>query len=296
VTTARRIGSLAAVIALGCAPGAHAQDAAALRSREAALGGQLATNQFHRPLVIESRQADGVLEGDVYAVVAYPYGIVGPALQGMENWCDILMVHLNVKDCVASGTSGQSVLSLAVGRRFDQSLADAFRIDFAYRVAASTPAYLQVLLTAAAGPLGTKNYRIVLEAAPVDGKKSFIHMSYSYAYGSAAELAMQGYLATVGRKKVGFTIVDRDAAGAPVYLGDVRGVIERNTMRYYLAIEGYLAASALPTAQQPEQRLQNWFSAVERYPRQLHEMERDEYLSMKHRELARRDAESVKPD
>jgi hypothetical protein len=107
---------------------------------------------------------------------------------------------------------------------------------------------------------------------------------------------MQGYLATVGRKKVGFTIVDRDAAGTPVYLGDVRGVIERNTMRYYLAIEGYLAASALPAAQQPEQRLENWFSAVERYPRQLHEMERDEYLSMKHRELARRDAESVKPD
>jgi hypothetical protein len=35
---------------------------------------------------------------------------------------------------------------------------------------------------------------------------------------------------------------------------------------------------------------------VERYPRQLHEMERDEYLSMKHRELARRDAALARAD
>jgi hypothetical protein len=278
---------LASLTAALCTAGAHAQDATALHAREVALGGQLAMNQFQKPLVIESRQADGVLEGDVYAVVAYPYSIVGPALQGMDHWCDILMVHLNVKDCAARGSGRESVLSVAVGRRFDQPLPDAFRIDFAYHIASNTPAYLEVLLTAGAGPLGTKNYRIVLEATPADAKTSFVHMSYSYAYGAVAELAMQGYLATTGRNKVGFTIVDRGPDGAPVYLGDVRGVIERNTMRYYLAIEGYLAAYALPAAEQPERRLQNWFAAVERYPRQLHEMERGDYLSMKHRELAR---------
>jgi len=286
----------ASLVALACPAAGHAQDATALRAREAALDGRLATNQFHRPLVIDSRHSNGVLEGDVYAVVAYPYTVVGPALQGMDHWCDILMVHLNVKDCVARGAGEQSVLSLAVGRRFDQPLAEAFRIDFAYRVAASTPGYLEVLLTAGAGPLGTKDYRIVVEASPVDAKSTFVHMSYSYAYGVAAEVAMRGYLATLGRGKVGFTIVDRDAAGAPVYLGDVRGVIERNTMRYYLAIEGYLAASALPAPERRERRLENWFAAVERYPRQLHEMERGEYLAMKHRELGRRDADAVKPE
>ena len=286
----------ASLVSLACSAGVHAQDAAALHEREAGLAGALAANQFHRPLVIQSRRSRGTLEGDVYAVVAYPYAIVGPALQGMDHWCDILMVHLNVKDCVARGAGEQSVLSLAVGRRFDHPLADAFRIDFAYRVAASTPGYLEVLLTADAGPLGTKDYRIVVEASPVDAKSTFVHMSYSYAYGVAAEVAMRGYLATLGRDKVGFTIVDRDAAGAPVFLGDVRGVIERNTMRYYLAIEGYLAASALPAPERRERRLENWFAAVERYPRQLHEMERGEYLAMKHRELGRRDADAVKPE
>ena len=33
--------------------------------------------------------------------------------------------------------------------------------------------------------------------------------------------------------------------------------------------------------------MHDWFAAIERYPLQLHELERDEYLSMKRRELAR---------
>ena len=141
-----------------------------------------------------------------------------------------------------------------------------------------------MLLNADAGPLGTKDYRIVFEAIPIDAKSSFVHMSYAYRYGLAARLAMQGYLATIGRNKVGFSVTGREADGAPIYIGNVRGVVERNTMRYYLAIEAFLGAYALPTAQQPEQRRSDWFAAIERYPRQLHEMERADYMAMKRRE------------
>jgi hypothetical protein len=151
-----------------------------------------------------------------------------------------------------------------------------------------------VLLNADAGPLGTKNYRIVLEAIPLDANSTFVHLSYSYAYGMLGRVAMQSYLATIGRNKVGFSIIERKPDGTPVYVADVRGVIERNTMRYYLAIEAYLGAYALPVSEQAETRLRAWFDAVERYPRQLHELGRDEYLSMKRRELARQEAMAVK--
>ncbi len=57
---------------------------------------------------------------------------------------------------------------------------------------------------------------------------------------------MQGYLATIGRDKVGFSIVGSRADGQPVYVHGTRGVIERNTMRYYVAIEAYLGTMALP--------------------------------------------------
>ena len=280
--------------ALCFAPGAHAQDATTLRARQTLLRDQLTNNQFQRPLVLESTQTDGTLKSDVYAVAPHPYSVVGQALQGMDHWCDILMLHLNVKSCRARGSGDDSILSVAIVLKFDQPLADAYRVDFAYRVAASNPDYLAVILAANAGPLGTTDYRILLEAIPLEAKTSFLHMSYSYAYGIVAGVAMSGYLATIGRDKVGFTIVERNPDGTPVYVGGERGVIERNTMRYYLAIEAYLGAYTLPAAEQPEKRLRDWFAAVERHPRQLHEMERDEYVSMKHRELARQEIESAR--
>jgi hypothetical protein len=39
-----------------------------------------------------------------------------------------------------------------------------------------------------------------------------------------------------------------------------------------------------------EKRLRDWFAAAERYPRQLHEMEQDEYLDMKRKEHLRQQA------
>lgn len=70
-------------------------------------------------------------------------------------------------------------------------------------------------------------------------------------------------------------------------MGGMRGVIERNTMRYYLAVEAYLGALATPMPAQIEKRLNDWYAGVERYPVQLHELGRDEYLDLKRREILR---------
>jgi hypothetical protein len=67
-------------------------------------------------------------------------------------------------------------------------------------------------------------------------------------------------------------------------------VVERNTMRYYLAIEAFLGALAAPPQARFEKRLRDWFAAAERYPRQLHEMEQGEYLDMKRKERLRQQA------
>ena len=283
----RFAGALGLFIA-AAANWASAQDAASLHAHYLAIRPELADNPFERPVSIQSTETGDSLKGDVYAVVAHPYSVVGAALQGMDHWCDILMLHLNVKDCEPRGSGADSRLILAVGRRSNQPVQDAYHLDFAYRLAASTPGYLEVLLDANSGPLGTSDYRIVLEAVPIDSSSSFVHMSYSYAYGLAARLAMQGYLATIGRDKVGFSVVGRNIDGTPAFIGDVRGVVERNTMRYFLAIDAYVGAFSLPPDAQPEKRLHDWFAAAELYPRQLHEVERDEYLSLKRAQFAQR--------
>lgn len=265
----------------------QAGDASTLRTRHQALAEQLANNPFQRPLYLESKQGDSQLQGDIYAEVEQPFSAAGPALQGIEQWCELLILHLNVKGCQASGTAAQAMLKLHVGRKFDQPLADAYPFEFHYQVEASEADYLRVALHAPQGPLGTRDYSIVLEVLALPEQRSFLHLSYAYRYGVAASLAMQGYLATGGRDKVGFSIVGTSASGEPQYLDGMRGVVERNTMRYYLAIDAYLGALSLPAAARLDKRLNDWHSSVERYPRQLHELDRTAYLSMKHQEIQR---------
>jgi hypothetical protein len=279
-----RVACLALFVALVPAA-AFAQDAATLRARHAALQEKFANNQFGRPLVLESTQTSGDLKGDVYAVVDHPFPMVQQALQSAEHWCDILILHLNVKRCRA-GSGTAKTINLSVGRKFDQPIEDAYALNFAYRVVAATPDYLQVQLSADEGPLSTKNYRIQVEAVPVDAKRSVIHMSYAYGYGFAAKVAMQTYLSTIGSAKVGFTILERKD-GKPVYQAGVLGLLERNTMRYYLAIDAYLSAYSLPAAEQFEKRIREWYASTERYAAQLHEMEQNEYLDMKRKEMRR---------
>ncbi|CAM5797006.1 hypothetical protein [Rhizobacter fulvus] len=289
-TSWKHAAGLALALALALIAPVHAQDAAGLKARHDSLKEKLANNPFQRPLVLESAQSSGDLKGDVYAVVDQPFTLVGPALQGMDHWCDLLILHLNVKGCTFTGKPPAEVLSLVVGRKFDQPLDDGYKVAFNYTMPAASADYLRVQMSADDGPMGTKNYRLALEAIPLDDKRSFVHMSYAYGYGTAARLAMQAYLATAGRDKVGFSVTGKGEDGKPTYIDGVRGVVERNTMRYYLAIEAYLGSMASPAGDRQEKRLRDWFDATERHARQLHEVERDEYLKMKRNEVQRQRA------
>ncbi|UUZ63708.1 hypothetical protein LP417_31090 [Polaromonas sp. P1-6] len=99
---------------------------------------------------------------------------------------------------------------------------------------------------------------------------------------------MRAYLATLGSGKVGFTQIQQGENS--VHVGGMRGAIERNTMRYYLAIEAYLASLSQPSAQQFNTRLQHWFDATEEYALQLHEVDKSSYVTMKKDEYQRQQA------
>ena len=278
---------LAAGSALAQAPSANGREprAAALLEKHAALAQQLAQNSYKRPLFLESAEGTKTVSGDAYAVLEAPFSSVSTAFKSPDRWCDVLILHINTKYCRASADTSPSKMAVSIGRKTPQQIKDAFSLEFAYRVDAAAPDYLAVQLNADQGPLSTSNYRIALESVPLPGGKTFMHLRYSYSYGVAGRLAMQTYLATLGRGKVGFTqISPRDKAS---YVGGMRGTVERNTMRYYLAIEAYLAALGHAPEQQATARLQYWFDATEGYSRQLHEVDRNAYLSMKKEEYQR---------
>ena len=280
-------GLLAAFAGAGNAQGIPADQ---LRAKHAELGTKLSHNQFRKPLYLDSSESPDGVKGNVYALIEYPFATAAAALNSPDDWCEILILHINTKYCRASMGDQGSILNVSIGNKHHQPLNLANRLEFVYRVAARTPNYLQVTLNADQGPLGTRDYRIVFEAVAVDSGRTFIHVSYAYGFGTVGRLAMQAYLGTLGRSKVGFTVAGTQADGRPRHIGGMRGVVERNTMRYYLAIEAYLGALSTPAQARLEKRLRDWFAAAEHYPRQLHEMERDEYLDMKRKEYLRQQA------
>lgn len=261
-----------------------------LRARYDQLREQLRNNGFHRALYIDSSEVGDMLHGDVYAVLDHPFEKVAGALKEPGDWCDVLMLPFNTKYCKAVGGRSGARLLVRIGRKYDQPVQDAFRLEFSLRPVSATADYFESRLSAAQGPIGTRDYRITVSAVPLEGQRTFLHLSYSYGYGLAGRLAMQGYLATAGADKVGFTATGRDGDGRPIYIGGVRGAIERTAMRYYLAIDAHLASLAAPPGRQLEKRIAAWFDATERYPRQLHEMDRATYVAMKRGEYERQQA------
>jgi hypothetical protein len=290
-------GLLAAALFLLGAAGAGADEtgasgAALLVARYESLRGALERNPYGRPLYLESSELAGAVAGDVYALVEYPFATTQAALSVPERWCDILILHINTKYCSTSVVGTGSVIKIGLGKKNEQSPDQAYGVDVGYRVVADTPNYLQVRLDADQGPLSTRDYRIVLEAIPLASGRTFLHFRFSNAYGLAGRLALQAYLATIGSNKVGFTVVGRQSDGQPRYVGGLRGVVERNSMRYYLAVDSFLGALSAPPGEQSEKRLRDWFRAAESYPVQLHEMQQAEYLAMKRREILRQQAAS----
>jgi hypothetical protein len=261
-----------------------------LRDRYLALSEQLEQSPIRRGLYLESAESTRASRGDIYAVVDYPFAMVRDAFTNPENWCEALILHVNTKYCQADARDERPVLTVAIGKKTEQPLSEAHRVKLGYNVTLSGTDYMAVNLDAEKGPLGTRNYRFALELIALEGEQSFVHVEYSYSHGLLARLAMRLYLATSGSAKVGFTMVGGENDEPPHLVGGVRGALERNTMRYYLALEAFLSAVGIPAPQRFEESLERWYAATERHALQLHEVDHDDYIAMKRNEYLRQQA------
>jgi hypothetical protein len=283
-TAWRRIAAFAAV-SLACAVNAFAQQppadpAAVLHARYLALGEALEHSTIQPGLYVESIESSRAPRGDAYAVVNFPFATVAEAFTKPAGWCEALILHLNVQYCRAE-PGERPMLSAAVGKKVNQPLEDTHRINFSYEVAASSTDFMRVELGAKEGPLGTGNYLIALELIALDDQRAFMHIRYSYTQGFLVRMATSVYFATAGRDKVGFTWLPGDDDDPRHLVRGIRGALERNTMRYYLAFDAYLHTLETPAPQRFEESLERWFTDTERFARQLREVKHDDYITMK---------------
>ncbi len=281
----RLLGALL-VLCSSVAAAQATNNAASLLAKQAEFQTQIQRKAFGEPLHLVSQDSGSRLNADVYAELPQPFKSLSSVLSAGDNVCGVLFLHLNVRTCQATRGAQGDGLVLAVGPKQGGGGGSVYSMQYAMRVEASSADYLRVSLTAASGPLSTSDYRVVFEATPLGGQRSFLHFGYSYRYGSMAKLALGLYLSTAGRSKIGFTVVGTGDDGKPTYVQAERGSIERNVIRNYLALLAYTSVPGAIGQPQMDARLRAWFALSERYPAQLHELTLDEYLAQKHEDLA----------
>jgi hypothetical protein len=273
-----------AVLLLMCGV-AHAAEPAdsgrhALLAKYPAIKAQLEDNQFKAPIYLESAEVEDSLSVDMWGILPQPFEAVRDALRSPQNWCDISSQHINVKACTWKKTDDQWLLTLYSGRKYYQAPADAYPLHLKFRLVSQQPQYLKVALSAGQGPLHIKDLRIGLEAAPLDRTRTLVRFSYSYSHGTLARMATNTYFATIARDKVGFSSIEGNGGKGSQVTG-VRGSIERNAVRYYLAVESFLETRKYPEDERFERLIGRWYDRTACYPLQLKEMEKPEYLAAK---------------
>ena len=70
-----------------------------------------------------------------------------------------------------------------------------------------------------------------LKTTPISQTQTFLQFTYTYSFGVTGRLAMKGYLATIVKDKMGFSMAPTQSNGNVNPIQGVRGVVERHTMR-----------------------------------------------------------------
>ena len=241
-------------------------------------------NNFGFPLFLESFERGDRVHVDVYGIFDYPFSIVVNVLKVPANWCDIVSLHPNVKACTFKELPGTWRLTFYMGRKVYQHPADTRQVIYSYRKVDQRQGYLDIILDADEGPYGTKDHRMRFEAVPLDGRRTFVHVSYEYNGSVALRLAEKVYFSTLGLGKVGFTVTGTDREGNPVYIGGARGAVERNAVRYYFAIQSVMNTLRYPEKSRFSMRISEWYDLTSRYRKQLYELDKNDYLAFKTKE------------
>jgi hypothetical protein len=238
---------------------------------------------FSTPFAVRSQEDDKRLSAEIFSVLDQPLDVVAQALTNIENWCVFMPLNLNVKSCTYSRSDNVDLLTLYVGRKFYQEPEDAYTLSYEHQTKHNNENGFNVVMVADEGPMGTKDYLIEIDAIPLNGQTLLrINMAYNTSWMS--KLASSAYLATMGRDKLGFSVEGKGVDGQPIFIRGPQAVIERNAMRYYLAMKAYLETEQLIPEKRLEARIIRWFEMTEEYSKQLYEIEREEYLQAKRKE------------
>lgn len=181
------------------------------------------------------------------------------------GWCALSLLVPDVQGCtVRQGQDTEIVLQVQAGEE-DQPRTLPHRFE----VHAGDDA-LTASMRADRGPLGISDAGLTVTALRTpDGV--VLELVYGYRASLRSRIATGTYLATVGRDRPGISYRELPDGGRE-YVTGTRALLERNAMRYFLAV-----AAVLETAD-TESAIAAWYDTAAGFTADLPEQDRESYV------------------
>ena len=238
---------------------------------------------FGLPLQVHSEERETLVSADIHGIIDQPFRALAATFTEPGGWCDFLVLNPNIKTCTFRREAQETFLTLYIGSKSYRAPESATEQVYRFLVRVRQPEYAAISLTAPQGMLGTTAHRFEFEAGSVAGK-TVVALSSSFEPSMLSKLLTGIYLSTLGRERIGFSRAATEPGVPAGYVRGVKGMIERNVMRYYLALKAFLDAGDLPAGRQFEARASLAYDLMDLYPAQLRQMDKSEYLDIKFRE------------
>jgi len=234
-----------------------------------------------KPIHVRSRIADNRLQADIFAIKQQTVQQLFEVLSVAENWCQFVTLHLNIKACTYQ--SGKNdILTFYAGRKFYQPAESAFALQYQFQIKEKTNDYFKLLLSADEGPFSTSDYQIAVDVKSMEDK-SIVHFSLAYSSSLTSRMGTSVYLSTIGSDKKGFS-QQINEQGQFEFIQGTEGIIERNVMRYFLALKVFLKQD-VADSKSSKKLASDWYDESEQYALQLHELDKKDYIANKAREF-----------
>lgn len=250
----------------------------------------LQNNLLGFPVYVTSSVKNSLGIGDIYGIFDLDFTTLHHFFAEPTRWCNALILHIYIKSCVLHNPAyvkhqEAALFNVYLGTKDYAKPDDVFRFQYQLKQHDISDEYVKIVLSAEDGPIDTNNYVIIFEAMPISPTQSLIHFRYEANYGFFARSAVSVYLATVGRRHVGFSTIDTNAEAQPIFIKGLRGVIERNAMRYVISVVSYLQADNTDPNQWLESSLKRWYHYSEIFRAQLHDASLSRLLTIKTEEF-----------
>lgn len=69
--------------------------------------------------MLKTSELSDTLKGKIYAVLGYPFEQVYSSINNPNHWCNVSILHINVKYCNTVKSNVGIVLNINLGKKYD---------------------------------------------------------------------------------------------------------------------------------------------------------------------------------